>query len=99
MCLALVQQNGHVGRQLVQQLIDQLQLLLLLHCIAISAFATQDQRVDACCNVAQRDLHRGICQTLCIHIEAGQADALLAIREATEEAQQQQPAKLHLEWN
>lgn len=99
MCLALVQQNGHVGRQLVQQLIDQLQLLLLLRCIAISAFATQDQRVDACGNVAQRDLHRGICQTLCVHIEAGQAEALLAIRAATEEAQQQQPAKLHLEWN
>lgn len=94
---ALVQQNGHMGRQLVQQLIDQLQLLVLLRCIAIFAIATHDQRVDACRNVAQRDMHCGICQTLCIHIETGQVEALLAAREATEEAQQQQLAKLHLD--
>lgn len=97
MGLALVQQNGHMGRHLVQQLIDQLQLLLLLRCIAIFAIATHHQRVDACRNVAQRDMHCGICQTLRIHIDAGQAEALLATREATEEAQQQQPAKLHLD--
>lgn len=63
-------------RQLLQQLVDKLPLLMIPSIAALKAVPSHDQRIDPCGNVATGHMQSGLCQFLHVPIDSRQAEAL-----------------------